>query len=213
MHGIDGDLTFYSTVTKEIVKTFGQIAANEIEISFNIGLTMFQYISDILGKFTPGQRILALLLLLFTITLISVGPNIVSSLTHDTDELTAKVKRQKTEIQDLSVRVNELNKMVLDNQSECTNNLLAKEREVLDILTQIERDAARLHTKTIRTTSQVESRRTTSYVMDNDTGPQVSAMVLPSRDRVHTTTTQIDNSLVLSRIQQLRKKLHFLPMV
>lgn len=168
---------------------------------------MFQYISDILGKFTPGQRILALLLLLFTITLISVGPNIVSSLTHDTDELTAKVKRQKTEIQDLSVRVNELNKVVLDNQSECTNNLLAKEREVLDILTQIERDAARLHTKTIRTTSQVESRRTTSYVMDNDTGPRVSAMVLPSRDRVHTTTTQIDNSLVLSRIQQLRKKL------
>jgi hypothetical protein len=78
---------------------------------------------------------------------------------------------------------------------------------VLDILTQIERDAASLHTKTIRTTSQVESRRTTSYVMDNDTGPRVSAMVLPSRDRVHTTTTQIDNSLVLSRIQQLRKKL------
>jgi hypothetical protein len=34
LHGIDGDLTFYSTVTKEIVKTFGQIAANEIEIAF-----------------------------------------------------------------------------------------------------------------------------------------------------------------------------------
>ena len=33
LHGIDGDLTFYSTVTKEIVKTFGQIAANEIEIA------------------------------------------------------------------------------------------------------------------------------------------------------------------------------------
>ncbi len=34
--GIDGDLTFYSTVTKEIVKTFGQIAANEIEIAFRL---------------------------------------------------------------------------------------------------------------------------------------------------------------------------------
>jgi len=33
LHGIDGDLNFYSTVTKEIVKTFGQIAANEIEIA------------------------------------------------------------------------------------------------------------------------------------------------------------------------------------
>ncbi len=36
LHGIDGDLTFYSTVTKEIVKTFGQIAANEIEIAFRL---------------------------------------------------------------------------------------------------------------------------------------------------------------------------------
>lgn len=36
VYGIDGDLTFYSTVTKEIVKTFGQIAANEIEIAFRL---------------------------------------------------------------------------------------------------------------------------------------------------------------------------------
>ena len=77
---------------------------------------MFQYISDILGKFTPGQRILALLLLLFTITLISVGPNIVSSLTYDNDELMNKVKLQKTEISELSVRVTELNRQVLDWQ-------------------------------------------------------------------------------------------------
>jgi hypothetical protein len=168
---------------------------------------MFQYISDILGKFTPGQRILALLLLLFTITLISVGPNIVSSLTYDNDELMNKVKLQKTEISELSVRVTELNRQVLANQSECTNNLLAKEREVLDILTQIERDAASLHTKTIRTTSQVQPRHTTSYVVDNDTGPRVLAMERPRPEQIHTTTTQIDNSQVLARIQQLRKKL------
>jgi hypothetical protein len=36
IYGIDGDITFYSTVTKEIIKTFGQIAANEIEIAFRL---------------------------------------------------------------------------------------------------------------------------------------------------------------------------------
>ena len=34
MYGIDGDLAFYANIAKELIKTFGQIAANEIEIAF-----------------------------------------------------------------------------------------------------------------------------------------------------------------------------------
>ena len=36
MYGIDGDLSFYANIAKEIIKTFGQIAANEIEIAFRL---------------------------------------------------------------------------------------------------------------------------------------------------------------------------------
>jgi len=36
MHGIDGDITFYANISKEIIKTFTQIAANEIEIAFRL---------------------------------------------------------------------------------------------------------------------------------------------------------------------------------
>ena len=36
IYGIDGDIAFYSPVTKEIIKPFGQIAANEIEIAFRL---------------------------------------------------------------------------------------------------------------------------------------------------------------------------------
>jgi hypothetical protein len=36
MYGIDGDLQFYGNIAKEIVRTFGQIAANEIEIAFRL---------------------------------------------------------------------------------------------------------------------------------------------------------------------------------
>lgn len=36
MHGIDGDINFYANISKEIIKTFTQIAANEIEIAFRL---------------------------------------------------------------------------------------------------------------------------------------------------------------------------------
>jgi len=36
MYGIDGDFAFYANIAKEIVKIFGQIAANEIEIAFRL---------------------------------------------------------------------------------------------------------------------------------------------------------------------------------
>jgi cell division septum initiation protein DivIVA len=168
---------------------------------------MLKYVSDILSKFTSSQRILALLLLLFTIILVSIGPNIVSSLTYDNDELTNKVKLQKTEIQDLTVRVNELNKLVLNNQTECTNHLLAKEQEVIDILTQIEKDASKLHTKTIHTTSQIKSSYPLSYVVENDSYPRVAASVAPRTDQVYTTRTQIDNSKVIDKIKTFKAKL------
>lgn len=36
VYGIDGDFTFFATIAKEIIKTFGQIASNEIEIAFRL---------------------------------------------------------------------------------------------------------------------------------------------------------------------------------
>jgi len=63
---------------------------------------MFKYISEILSKFTQGQRIIALLLLLFSITLIAIGPKIVESFTHSTDELEIRVQSQNTQIIELT---------------------------------------------------------------------------------------------------------------
>ena len=44
---------------------------------------MFKYIVDIIKQFTPQQRILALLMLLLTITIISVTPNITGAIAKD----------------------------------------------------------------------------------------------------------------------------------
>jgi cell division protein FtsL len=89
---------------------------------------MFKYIAAILKTISPAQRVIALSIVLLSITLISVGPKIVSSFTQDTEELKAKVELQRTEIAGLTTRVNELNKQVLDNQRACTNEIIQKEK-------------------------------------------------------------------------------------
>lgn len=168
---------------------------------------MFKYISDILSKFTPRQRINALVILVLTITAISIGPKIADTLLYDNDELELKVERQKKEIKELSDRVTVLNTTVLKNQEECTNTILSKEREILEVINVIEREASSNHTKTVRTTSRVETSYPRVVVEDNDSLPRVSAMVLPDR-RVHTTETKIDNSSVLDHIKKLKEKIN-----
>ena len=93
---------------------------------------MLKYVSGILKTISPAQRLIALCILILAIVIMTIGPRIVDSLTKDTEELKNKVAMQKSEIVDLSTRVNELNKQVLENQKECTNSLIAKEKEILE---------------------------------------------------------------------------------
>ena len=62
---------------------------------------MFKYISEILSKLSMGQRLLALVFLLLSITFISVGPKIVNAFTQDNEELKTKVELQRSEIIEL----------------------------------------------------------------------------------------------------------------
>lgn len=168
---------------------------------------MFKYISEILSKFTPRQRINALIILVLTITAISIGPKIADTLLYDNDELELKVERQKKEIKELSDRVTTLNTTVLKNQEECTNTILSKEREILQAIDEIERDAKALHTKTIKTTSRIETTYPRVAVEENDSLPRVSAMVIP-RKTLHESTTTLDNGKVLDNIKRLKEKIH-----
>jgi len=99
---------------------------------------MFKYISDILSKFTQGQRIIALLLLLFSIILISIGPKMVDSFTSSSDELVLRVKLQNTQIEELNTRVNELNTQIISNQRECTNAIVDREIEIMNQIVDLE---------------------------------------------------------------------------
>jgi hypothetical protein len=100
---------------------------------------MFKYISEILSKFTQGQRIVALLLLLLSITLISIGPKIVESFTYNDVELKSKLSSQTTQILELNARVTELNTQIIENQRECTNSIVIREAEILMEIAELER--------------------------------------------------------------------------
>ena len=165
---------------------------------------MFQYIKEILTAISPGQRLVALAILLLSITLITVGPKIVNSFTQDTEELQNKINIQKSEILGLTTRVDELNRQVLDNQRECTNQWIAREREILDVVAMIEHEAASNHGKVIHSTSQVINRSRPTYYDENDTMPKVAMMIMPEPEVIKVTTQKVDNGKMLTMVKKLK---------
>jgi len=95
---------------------------------------MFKYISEILKSFTPAQRLMALLILVCSIVIITLGPSFIDSNTTNCDELNIRVKSQETQIIELNKRVNELNTNLINSQKECTDNLITKQKEIIEIV-------------------------------------------------------------------------------
>lgn len=102
---------------------------------------MFKYISQILKSFTPAQRITALIILVIAITAITLGPSLIESNTTTCTELEVRVKSQETQILELNARVEQLNRQVLSGQQECTDNLIAKQQEIMSIINGMIADA------------------------------------------------------------------------
>jgi Na+/phosphate symporter len=155
---------------------------------------MFKYISGILGTISPGQRLVALSILLLSITLIAIGPKIVNSFTHDTEELNNKINLQKSEINDLTVRIKELSKQVIDNERECTNSLVAKERELLTAISEIENEFRKSEIKT----------NTSHYRMINDSNS--NARVVTPQPNNHRKMVKMISSLKLKVKKDIESK-------
>jgi len=92
---------------------------------------MFKYISEILGKFSMGQRIIALLLLLLTITIISITPSILDAFTQDNTELSEKIEKQSSEIKTLNIEIDTLNSKIIRNARQCTDDILEREQQIM----------------------------------------------------------------------------------
>ena len=163
---------------------------------------MFKYIADILSKISAKQRVLALGILLFAITIIIILPKIVNSFTYDNEELTLKVQRQRVELLELSQRVTVLNKQVIDNQTECTNQMVLREREILDVVSMIESEVKKTHKKTIQV-KEVEVIQLPDGEMDG-----VAKMQMMSKEKPKAVVIEkIDNSKVINMVKKLKADL------
>ena len=171
---------------------------------------MFKYIADIISKISVKQRLMALGIVLLSIVVISVAPKLISGLTQDNEELKLKVERQRTEIVNLSTRVNELNEQIMSNQSVCTERFVAREKEILDMLIGMEGEAQRNHNKVVSTsTSSVDFGRTLRMERKDGSGSdegdgEVSAMMIREAPQV-TTVVKTDNSSILKMVRGMKK--------
>jgi TolA-binding protein len=166
---------------------------------------MFQYISQILKSFTPGQRILALLILVISIVTITLGHSFINSNTNTCDELTIRLKSQEQQIVELNQRVNELNTQLLTGQKECTDNLIAKQKEIMDIVNGMIKDAECSTKQTI--VKSEESRKMTVKKVDNGDGSngEVSEMRIPEPEPKVIIIK--DNSDMVKKLKKMKTKI------
>ena len=137
---------------------------------------MFKYLSDILSKFTPQQRILAFGLLLFTAVLLGLGNSLIDAYSKSDEVLSDRVRRLELS-QSILIRENDsLYNSLSDNQIQCA-------RDIRDVRTKILEDLGILEREIINRNRRVrsyESYEPIQYVDDfGDTVliPQVGAPI------------------------------------
>jgi len=95
---------------------------------------MFKYLAEILNSFSPAQRILALLILVSTITIITLGPTLIEENTKDCAELELRLASQSRQIKELTSRIETLNGELIAGQQLCTNNLIQKQQQIMGLI-------------------------------------------------------------------------------
>ena len=95
---------------------------------------MFQHLAEILKSFSPAQRILALLILVSTIAIISLGPTLIKENTQDCKDLTIQIESQTRQIEHLTGRIEELNREIVAGQDQCTDRLIQKQEQIAGLI-------------------------------------------------------------------------------
>lgn len=150
---------------------------------------MIQYFSEILKTFSITQRIWALIVLCIAVFFITFGSDIIDSIKPDPIQQNLIVKRQKkqiiylnTQLDSLTLKVDDLSQEVIDVQSDCSRRRIAREKEIIAQIDEIEgmvRGNARQH-QLIRPTSsssQMDSvkvaRSENTYEVYDDNSGQI----------------------------------------
>ena len=159
---------------------------------------MFKYISEILSQFTKTQRVMALLMVLTTITIITIGPSLIDSITEDKTELELKITKQTERITLLENQVDTLDSKIRESQKSCTQEICARENEFIQMLDEIRAEAFKY---------KVSKRNNVSAMMrvKIDTINKHGDYELD--DPIIEPEVKVDISLILTKIDKMKKKI------
>ena len=165
---------------------------------------MFKYISEILSQFSKTQRVMALLMVLTTITIISIAPSLIDSITTDKKELEDKITKQTERITSLENHIDTLDLQIRESQRSCTQEIYARENEFIQMLDEIKAEAFKYRVSTKNSTEPRVMMRTKST--GDDGNGDVMMMEMPRQDEPVKTEVKVDISPVLSKIDKMKKK-------
>ena len=100
---------------------------------------MFKYLSEILSKFTPQQRLLALGLLLFTFVILTFGNAVIDSFNQSDKVLQSKVKRLEVSQGILLDENDSLAITIIENEVQCSRDIADVRKKILEDLGKLER--------------------------------------------------------------------------
>jgi hypothetical protein len=138
---------------------------------------MFKYISEILAQFSKPQKILALLLVLFSIVVITISPSLISALTVNCEELEIRVERQSKRIGDLENLIDTLDFKIRTNQRKCTNEITSREMEFLEMLEELKSDIRRSERISMAENTKLLN---TNYTQDTIVGSEINQIQPPT---------------------------------
>ena len=158
---------------------------------------MFKYISEILSQFTKTQRVMALLMVLTTITIITIGPSLIDSITEDKVELELKITKQTQRITSLENHIDTLDWQIRESQKSCTQEIWARESEFIQMLDEIRAEAFNYKVKKTNVSAMMRVKIDTinkhgDYELD---------------DPIIEPEVKVDISPILSKIDKMRKKI------
>lgn len=160
---------------------------------------MFKYISEILSQFSKTQRVMALLMVLTTITIITIGPSLIDSITTDRTELELKITNQSNRIKILENQVDTLDSKIREGQRSCTQEIYARESEFIQMLDEIRLEAFKYKVTTKTNENIVVNRKS-----NGDDGT-VMMMEIPRQESKP--EVKVDISPILSKIDKMKKSI------
>jgi hypothetical protein len=136
-------------------------------------------VAEILDKFTKGQRMFVLAIILICATLITIGPSIIEDITLSEEEAEKKINEQKREILSLSSSVDSLSAVVRVNQMNCTNSILRRESEFIAMLEELKSESMRRESIRKLTTESYMIRDSIKIGGKDEIKPEIRKIILP----------------------------------